>query len=141
MREIINQVIETLEHDEMLFLEKVLSDKTLIPRREDVFNGFNLPSQDVKYIIFGESPYPRIESATGHAFIDGKVKEIWGEEGLSKEVNKATSLRNLFKTALVADNIISPEKTTKAYIKNIDTTGFVNTMGGYKKISTIMVLR
>lgn len=128
MRNTIEKVIKTLSKEEKIFLEKILSDETLIPNRNDIFNGFNIPAQEVKYIIFGESPYPRLESATGHAFIDGKVKNIWGEEGLSKEVNKATSLRNLFKTALVADNIISPDNATKAHLRHINTDGFVETM-------------
>jgi len=128
MRSIIEQVIQGLNKEEKEIFNKILNDKTLIPNKDYIFNGFNIPRNEIKYIIFGESPYPRIESATGHAFIDGKVKEIWGEEGLSKEVNRATSLRNLFKTALVADNFISPDNATKENIKHIKTEGFVNTM-------------
>ena len=128
MKQTIENIIKNITKEEKASLNNILNDKTLIPSNKDIFNGFNIPAKDVKYIIFGESPYPRIESATGYAFIDGKVKEIWGESGLSKEVNKATSLRNLFKTALVAENIISPDKTTKPYLKNINTECFVNSM-------------
>lgn len=128
MRETIENVLRNLDSNEKDILEKILEDKTLIPNRKDVFNGFNIPAQDIKYIIFGESPYPRKESATGHAFIDGKVNNIWTKEGLSKEVNKATSLRNLFKTALVAENILPPNKTTKEFLKDINKEDFVNNM-------------
>lgn len=128
MRDSLNQVLETLPERKVKEMNIILQDKTLIPKKEKIFNGYNISVEDLKFIIVGESPYPREESATGHAFIDGGVKNIWSSEGLSKEVNKATSLRNLFKTALVADGFTIPEKTRKQDIKKIENKIFVQTM-------------
>jgi len=61
-----------------------------------------LPRGQTRYILFGQDPYPREESASGYAFIDGAVREIFGPTGLTKEVNRATSLRNFIKMALIA---------------------------------------
>ncbi len=55
-----------------------------------------------QYILLGESPYPRVSSANGYAFWDKAVSSLWSEQGLSKPVNKATSLRNLIKMLLLA---------------------------------------
>ncbi|NLC28154.1 MAG: uracil-DNA glycosylase, partial [Campylobacteraceae bacterium] len=57
----------------------------------------SLPLKKTKAILFGQDPYPRYESATGYAFIDGAVEEIFSSSGFSKKVNRATSLRNFFK--------------------------------------------
>jgi len=90
----------TLDAEYRLFLE---GDSGYIPNSENYFNAFKtLPKEHVKYILFGQDPYPRVESASGYAFIDAKVKRIFSDRGLSKEVNRATSLRNFIKMALLA---------------------------------------
>ena len=65
-------------------------------------------------MLVGEGPYPRAESATGVCFMDGAVQGLWSEEaggGLSKPVNKATSLRNFMKMLLVADGQLDESNT------------------------------
>jgi uracil-DNA glycosylase len=66
----------------------------------------------VRYVLVGEGPYPREASATGVCFMDGAVDSLWSDKGLSKQVNRATSLRNFMKMLLVADNKLRPEQTT-----------------------------
>jgi uracil-DNA glycosylase len=66
----------------------------------------------VRYVLVGEGPYPREASATGVCFMDGAVDSLWSDKGLSKQVNRATSLRNFMKMLLVADNELHPEQTT-----------------------------
>jgi uracil-DNA glycosylase len=68
----------------------------------------------VRYVLVGEGPYPRAESATGVCFMDGAVGELWCENGLSKPVNRATSLRNFMKMLLVADGQLAPGETSGA---------------------------
>jgi uracil-DNA glycosylase len=85
-----------------------------LPTEHRLFAAFAKPKQDVRYILVGEGPYPRAESATGFSFMDGAVNEIWSSEpgaGLSKKVNRATSLRNFIKMLLVADGKLDADQT------------------------------
>jgi uracil-DNA glycosylase len=74
-----------------------------LPTGNRLFAAFALALPDVRYVLVGEGPYPREKSATGVCFMDGAVGELWCETGLSKPVNRATSLRNFMKMLLVAD--------------------------------------
>ncbi|GAB2863438.1 uracil-DNA glycosylase [Pseudoduganella ginsengisoli] len=85
-----------------------------LPTEQRLFAAFAQPMDRVRYVLIGEGPYPRAESATGVCFMDGAVKGLWSEEeggGLSKAVNKATSLRNFMKMLLVADGRLAPDDT------------------------------
>jgi uracil DNA glycosylase len=73
----------------------------------------------VRYVLVGEGPYPRPESATGVCFMDGAVGELWSETGLSKPVNRATSLRNFMKMLLVADGQLNMDDTGGAALAPI----------------------
>lgn len=120
MKNILNKLMSELSIDDKKTLETILLDPTLIPTKENVFNGFkNIQVNNLKYIIFGESPYPRNESACGYAFIDNSVDTIWENGNLSKQVNKATSLRNLMKTSLVAEGLLNKNHTSKKDIESI----------------------
>ncbi|QNA91109.1 uracil-DNA glycosylase [Massilia sp. Dwa41.01b] len=80
-----------------------LVDDDYLPTQGRLFAAFAQPLDRVRYVLVGEGPYPRAESATGVCFMDGAVGELWSEAGLSKPVNRATSLRNFMKMLLVAD--------------------------------------
>jgi uracil-DNA glycosylase len=82
-----------------------------LPTEQRMFAAFALPRDAVKYVLVGEGPYPRAESATGVCFMDGAVGSLWCETGLSKAVNKATSLRNFMKLLLVADGQLDAADT------------------------------
>ena len=73
-----------------------------VPTENRMFAAFAQPLDKVRYVLVGEGPYPRAASATGVSFMDGAVGELWSEAGLSKPVNRATSLRNFMKMLLVA---------------------------------------
>ncbi|MCU6499461.1 uracil-DNA glycosylase [Rugamonas sp. A1-17] len=91
-----------------------LADDQYLPTEQRLFAAFALPLQQVRYVLIGEGPYPRPESATGVCFMDGAVGSLWSDEqggGLSKPVNKATSLRNFMKMLLVADGQLAPDNT------------------------------
>lgn len=91
-----------------------LAGDSYLPTDARLFAAFELPLQRVRYVLVGEGPYPRAESATGVCFMDGAVKGLWSEEeggGLSKPVNKATSLRNFMKMLLVADGRLDEGNT------------------------------
>ena len=84
------------------YLDELASSKDWLPGRERMLAAFNQPLTEVRYILLGESPYPRALSANGYAFWDNAVHELWSEHGLSKTVNRATSLRNFIKMLLHA---------------------------------------
>jgi uracil-DNA glycosylase len=84
------------------YLPALAADQYL-PTRNRLFAAFALPLGKVRYVLVGEGPYPREESATGICFMDGAVRDLWCESGLSKAVNRATSLRNFMKMLLVAE--------------------------------------
>ncbi len=105
-----------------------------IPSKERIFNAFKtLPRSEVRYILFGQDPYPRPESATGHAFIDGAVKEIFAPTGLSRDVNRATSLRNFVKMALVAEGLLRCDDLSQEAIASIDKSGLVETIDDLRR--------
>ncbi|NNG22237.1 uracil-DNA glycosylase family protein [Telluria aromaticivorans] len=82
-----------------------------LPTRGRIFAAFAQPLDKVRHVLVGEGPYPRAESATGVCFMDGAVNELWNETGLSKPVNRATSLRNFMKMLLVASGQLQVEDT------------------------------
>ncbi|MDP1979321.1 MAG: uracil-DNA glycosylase [Undibacterium sp.] len=91
-----------------------LKNSVCLPNQARLFAAFSMPMDEVRYILMGEGPYPRSESATGYCFMDGAVKSLWSEEeggGLSKKVNRATSLRNFMKMLLVASGHLQEEAT------------------------------
>ncbi|MES2899747.1 MAG: uracil-DNA glycosylase [Pseudomonadota bacterium] len=88
-----------------------LSEDSYLPTDKRLFAAFALPLERVRYVLVGEGPYPRAESATGYCFMDGAVGTLWGPGGLAKPVNKATSLRNFMKMLLVADGQLQVSDT------------------------------
>lgn len=88
-----------------------LAKEDFLPMQGRLFAAFTQPLGAVRYVLIGEGPYPRQESATGVCFMDGAVGSLWAETGLSKQVNRATSLRNFMKMLLVADGQLAIENT------------------------------
>jgi len=124
-RELLLEALLMLDRE---YLEFLLSQNYL-PSNGRLFSAFKtMPKENLKYILFGQDPYPREESAIGYAFIDGKVKEIFNANGLSKEVNRATSLRNFIKMALVAKGLLSATATRKEDIAKINKSELINSI-------------
>ena len=88
-----------------------LADDDYLPTEGRLFAAFAQPLERVRYVLVGEGPYPRAESATGVCFMDGAVGALWSATGLSKPVNRATSLRNFMKMLLVADGQLQVDDT------------------------------
>ncbi|MCW8820893.1 MAG: uracil-DNA glycosylase [Sulfurovum sp.] len=123
---VLSEASAFLDADYQRFLEE---DDSYFPSKENYFNAFKTLSKDkVKYILFGQDPYPRKESAGGYAFIDTKVQNLFSPSGLSKEVNRATSLRNFIKMALVASDRLSTDDTSQEAISKLDKTQMINSM-------------
>ena len=109
-----------------------LAPDDYVPTENRLFAAFAQPLDQIRYVLVGEGPYPRAESATGVCFMDGAVGELWSEAGLSKPVNRATSLRNFMKMLLVASGQLQPGATGGAALAPIalvaKTDGSIQTL-------------
>jgi len=120
-KDILSKAFLSLDEE---YLEYLLTSDDYFPSKKKFLNAFKTLSLDkTKYILFGQDPYPRKESATGYAFIDGRVKEIFSKKGLSKEVNRATSLRNFIKMLLLCEDLIDKNELSQERISKIDKRG------------------
>jgi uracil-DNA glycosylase len=108
---ILLQGLEAVAAADPGYLSALAADDYL-PTGGRMFAAFTQPLQAVRYVLVGEGPYPRAESATGVCFMDGAVESLWSEKGLSKQVNRATSLRNFMKMLLVAEGLLKPENAS-----------------------------
>lgn len=104
---------------DQVYLATLEQQQDYLPSKKQLFSAFRLAKPKVNYILFGESPYPRQESANGYAFWDGAVSLIFSAHGLDKKVNRATSLRNIIKMLLVAKGLLSQD-TSQPAISHID---------------------
>jgi uracil-DNA glycosylase len=129
-RDTIDLAYQQLSSEYRNYLER---DSDYFPSQENYLNAFKtLPKDRVKYILFGQDPYPREESAMGYAFIDGRVGDIFTPTGLSKSVNRATSLRNFIKMALVARGDLSPKDSSQEAISKLDKSPYISTIAELK---------
>ena len=126
--EILGEAFATLDTD---YLKSLLLDDSWLPGLDQLLAAFRRERSGVRYLLIGESPYPRRESANGIAFYDAAVGSLWSEQGLSKPVNRATSLRNIIKTALLAEGLLDKDddgKIPQGTIAAIDKHGLINTL-------------
>lgn len=103
-----------------------LAQDSYLPEQGRLFAAFTQPLSRVRYVLVGEGPYPRAASATGVCFMDGAVDSLWSPQGLSKPVNRATSLRNFMKMLLVADGRLATEDTTGPALAGIAEAALAN---------------
>jgi uracil-DNA glycosylase len=128
---LLDEAYASLSEEYRTFLE---TSTEYFPTKENYLNAFKtLEKEDVRYILFGQDPYPRVESAGGYAFIDTNVKALFSESGLSKEVNKATSLRNFIKMSLVARGDISEQETSQEDIVKVNKTQIIDSIDALRK--------
>jgi len=122
----LNRAYNSLSEEYREFLE---TNQEYFPSSSNYFNAFKtLPKNRVKYILFGQDPYPREQSAGGYAFIDESVEKLFATTGLSKEVNKATSLRNFMKMALVARGSLTLSNTNQEAIAKVDKEPLIDSI-------------
>ena len=122
---ILTKALETLPAD---YLTTLNHQSDWLPGAAKILNAFSLPKPAVRYILLGESPYPRAESANGYAFWDDAVGELWSNTGLTKPVNRATSLRNWIKMLLVAQGYLTADDLSQQAISCVDKSSLVKTL-------------
>lgn len=119
-------VLNALQTMSTEYLEQLNQSSHWLPGAAHLLAAFSHPLSTMSTILLGESPYPRPQSANGYAFWDNSVQSLWSEQGLSKEVNRATSLRNFMKMLLVARGDLSQDCSQSA-IAALDRTHLVQT--------------
>ena len=115
-----------------------LAATTYLPTDGRLLAAFAQPRDAVRFVLIGEGPYPRAASATGVCFMDGAVGALWSENGLSKAVNRATSLRNFIKMLLVADGTLLATQTTGSAMAEV---GAAALMQNSARIQTLAQLQ
>jgi len=110
------------------YIQDLAKNPNWLPGADNIFSAFSLPLNQTRYILFGESPYPRPESANGYAFWDANVSDIWSDNGLAKPVNRATSLRNIMKMLLVSQSLLDGDNTSQQAIAGVDKQHLVQTL-------------
>lgn len=118
----VERAMQTMDPD---YLFGLASQPNWLPGPAKIFSAFTIPISQVNYVLFGESPYPRAHSANGYAFWDAAVTNLWSPQGLSKPVNRATSLRNIIKMLLIAEGLLSKEDTSQPAIAAIDKNNLI----------------
>ncbi len=110
------------------YLNALSRDSTWLPGIDKLLNAFSLPFNETRWVLYGESPYPRALSANGYAFWDAAVGAIWSSTGLSTAVNRATSLRNFIKMLLVAEGTLTIDHTKPTAIAALDKRPYCRTL-------------
>ncbi len=110
------------------YLSKLEQSGDWLPGPDKIFNAFSIPLEKTRFILFGESPYPRKQSANGYAFWDAAVHKLWSDTGLSKPVNRATSLRNFIKLLLLTDKLLSEKDLSQPAISVINKKDLIQTL-------------
>ena len=121
--EILYSALSTMDVE---YLRRLQTTNDWLPGQASLFAAFSRPLSSMRYILLGESPYPRAQSANGYAFWDQAVDSLWSETGLSKGVNKATSFRHLIKMLLFARGDLKDDFSQEAIAK-LDKSSFQNT--------------
>jgi len=127
-RQILQQAFTAVDSE---YLESLLQAENWLPGSDRLLAAFRRERAGVRYLLIGESPYPRRESANGIAFYDAAVGELWADSGLSKAVNRATSLRNIVKTSLLGEGLLQRDadgKITQDAIARLDKSGLIQTL-------------
>lgn len=118
---------QALGRMDQTYLQALGTHHAWLPGFANVFAALREPLSTRRYLLLGESPYPRAVSANGYAFWDAAVGSIWSITGLSTQVNRATSLRHLIKMLLHARGDLHADFSQQA-IARINNTDLVQTL-------------
>lgn len=101
----------TAAHDAHTFLSPTRA-REIVPVRELTFQALKAnPPSRVRVVVFGQSPYPRVESATGIAMFDNSFTD-WSDA----KFGKVTSIRCIVKAAAMREHGV-PKATSTAELR------------------------
>lgn len=88
--------------------------REIVPVRELTFQALKAnPPSRVRVVVFGQSPYPRVESATGIAMFDNSFTD-WNDA----KFGKVTSIRCIVKAAAMREHGV-PKATSTAALRTL----------------------
>lgn len=122
--DIVSEALHAMDAD---YCHALMQSSDWLPGNHALLKAFSLPLSETRYLLLGESPYPRQESANGYAFWDAAVGSLWSETGMSKAVNRATSLRNWIKMFLFARGDLHEDFSQEA-IRLLDKSPYCQTL-------------
>ncbi|QBP76462.1 uracil-DNA glycosylase [Herbaspirillum huttiense] len=128
--------LEAIQQADPAYLS-ILAQDDYLPTEGRLFAAFTQPMDQVRYVLVGEGPYPRAASATGVCFMDGAVGSLWSEKGLSKQVNRATSLRNFMKMLLVAEGALHAGQTSGDALAGIAAQAQADVKGSIQTLADL----
>ena len=77
-------------------VDNLYKEKEIYPKKEDIFNAFQIPYRDVKVVILGQDPYHGEGEAHGYAFsclkkpippsLKNIYKELYSDLGVEKDM-------------------------------------------------------
>ena len=77
-------------------VDNLYKEKEIYPKKEDIFNAFKIPYNDVKVVILGQDPYHGEGEAHGYAFsclkkpippsLKNIYKELYSDLGIEKDI-------------------------------------------------------
>lgn len=123
-QEMVTNALTTVDNN---YLRQLQQESGWLPGWGRIFAAFSQPIPTRPFILLGESPYPRAQSANGYAFWDEAVQALWSSSGLSKQVNRATSLRNIIKMLLLTRGDLTVQDTSQTAIAALDKTHYWHT--------------
>lgn len=135
-RPILFQALLLMQTKSPDYLDNLAQDDFL-PEGQRIFAAFSVPLNQIRFVLVGEGPYPRASSANGYCFMDAAVNSLWSTDahgGLSKSVNRATSLRNFMKMLLLAEGVLPAANLNSATLAQISNqaraegSGMIQTM-------------
>lgn len=109
------------------YLVRLHTNPAWLPGSERIFAAFSQPLATIRFVLMGESPYPRAASANGYAFWDNATNGLWSSQGLEKKINRATSLRNFIKMLLLAEHLLTAQDLSQAAITKLSKTNLIET--------------
>ncbi|MDF1757947.1 MAG: uracil-DNA glycosylase [Legionellaceae bacterium] len=124
---ILEKALKCMDKD---YIKELDANTDWLPKTSLILKAFSQPLSSTKYILLGESPYPRAQSANGYAFWDNSIDSIWSDTGLSKSVNRATSLRNIIKMLLLARGDLTDDLSQPA-IASLDKKLYIQTVSEF----------
>lgn len=117
-------------------INNLYNEKTIYPKKEDIFNAFKLDYKDVKVVILGQDPYHGEGEAHGYAFSSLKTpippslkniyKELYSDLGIEKNMLDGNLLPWVKEGVMLLNTGLTVEKDKPNSHKNLKWNVFTD---------------
>ena len=101
-------------------INNLYNEKTIYPKKDDIFNAFKLDYNDVKVVILGQDPYHGEGEAHGFAFsclktpippsLKNIYKELYSDLGIKKDMNDGNLIPWFKQGVMLLNSTLTVEK-------------------------------